>query len=195
MRWYGITCCMCSCSSLAPCSLFWAHHDASDFLLWVILCLRGGEVLSCLNSPWTMKNHKVISLVNHWVILECHLLRQLTIELAWKDQHRIFRPEHCVMSFLDSLPCRPGPPVWLGAVHNQVSYPEWATKTQALVVKLYYGWCLHPVVSQSRGKGRHFKVIEFSNWNFKSNWEKMSAFPIWKASAGFFPPWSYFHCI
>lgn len=61
-----------------------------------------------------------------------------------------------------------------------------ASYTNAAFSSLCCPRCFNPTVVQSWSEGRPFKIIEFSNWNFKSNWEEMRTFPIWKASAQVF---------
>lgn len=149
--------------------------------LWVSLfplgnCVCSGSVSHC--SP-----------VGHRVVLEYHHPRQLT-GVVWMAQPRSLGLDSCE-SFLHSLQDGPGFPGLEGDVHNGF-WPELAMEMQPIMVNCNQ-WCFNPVVSHSRGRGRYFKVIEFSNWNFKSNWERMITFLIWKASATCPPPLpSYF---
>ena len=101
---------------------------------------------------------------------------------AWKDHEESSVTSSAVLSF-------PTPsPLPHCMLHDKVSYKEHLTQTQP-----FHRWCFNPTVVQSWSEGKPFKIIEFSNWNFKSNWEEMRAFPIWKASAQVFFP--YFPCI
>jgi hypothetical protein len=172
----------CTWSSTGLCfywSLFQAFHSSFISFGWFCVGWRRGPWLSkqSLNND----NHSVVSPVDHWVILECHpLLRQLTRGLTWKDQHRVFslRPLWVFFwqpQFGPGLLC-----CWVLSIR---------VSDQSVLQKCRLSWvssvtcdALTLLCPKAEARGRHLKVIDFSNWNFRSNWE-MRAFPIWKASA------------
>lgn len=150
------------------------------------MCVVCVEVLFLLfkQSQGKTKQNTVISTMGRWTILECHcLLRHLAKRICLEGPRRVFSHQLCFTFFPDTLPSASLYAAW------QSLFLQGASYTNAAFSSLCYPWCFNPTAVQSWSEGRPFKIIEFSNWNFKSNWEEMRAFPIWKASAQvfFFP--------